>query len=111
MRSSPNAPPIKKGWFFTDERSKERPIEAEYRIQVRAVSGRKVPTDGLPVVSEVDPASGHQLLSLTGLTELLACVEVWGVPVTLAPPEDPGLPWLLELEDGIHDANASENEG
>lgn len=91
---------IKSQWMFTDARSQSRDLAAEYRIRVRAVSGNPVPTDGLPVVSLPD-VDGEQLLSLTGLTELLACISAWGCPVTISPAEG-DLPWALELEDGIH---------
>ncbi len=91
---------VKTKWFFTDDRSRERDVQAEYRIRVSAVSGKTVPVDGLPVVSLPD-AEGTQLLSLTGLTELLACIQAWGCPVTISPP-DGELPWELELEDGVH---------
>ena len=71
------------------------------RIRIRAVSGRPVPTDGVPVVSEPDPESGMQLLSIVGLAELMSCIHTWGCPVTISPPEG-SLPWQLELEDGKH---------
>lgn len=91
-------------WFFTDGRSRERGVEPTYRLRIRAVSGNPVPTDGLPLVSE--PANdGTQLISLTGMTEFLACVEAWGCPVTVAPPESGELPWILELEDGLHEGS------
>lgn len=86
-------------WFFTDARSHERDVQEELRIQVRAVSGQPVPTNGLPVVSLPDD-NGHQLLSLTGLNELMRCVREWACPVTISPAEG-DLPWILELEDGI----------
>lgn len=86
-------------WFFTDPRSAERDVEREYRFRVRCVSGDPVPTNGLPVVSE-RTAEGDQLLSLTGLSELLQCVQAWGCPFTISPPEGE-LPWMCELEDGL----------
>lgn len=94
---------IQSKWLFTDHRSREREVRSEYRILVRSVSGARVPTDGLPVVSEADE-EGQQLLSLTGLTELQACIESWGCPVTISPPEGE-LPWQLELEDGLHSSS------
>lgn len=93
-------PDLKSKWMFTDARSEGRNPHTEYRIQVRAVSGRRVPTNGLPVVSERAP-DGTQLISLTGLSELQSCIHAWGCPVTISPPEGE-LPWMLELEDGPH---------
>lgn len=90
---------LRSKWFFGDARSKQRDISAEWRIRVRAVSGRRVKTDGLPVVSEMNTDEGCQMLSLTGLRELEECIKAWGCPVTISPPDGP-LPWMFELEDG-----------
>jgi hypothetical protein len=97
---------LKSKWFFTDSRSRERDVRVEMRIRIRAVSGRPVATDGTPVVSEPDPDSGDQLLSIVGLGELMACIHAWGCPVTISPPEGE-LPWQLELEDGVHERRAA----
>jgi hypothetical protein len=92
---------LRSKWFFADERSQHRDTGREWRIRARCVSGARVPTDGLPVVSEWNDDEQCQLLSLTGLAELESCVRAWGCPVTISP-ADGDLPWMLELEDGIH---------
>jgi hypothetical protein len=98
---------LKSRWFFTDQRSRADPdLGAVTRIRVRAVSGREVSTHGMPCVSERDPASGLQILTLEGLAELMACIQAWACPVTISPPEG-DLPWELELEDGLHAAGAA----
>lgn len=88
-------------WMFTDARSAARDVNTEWRLRVRAVSGRRVPTNGLPVVSEMDTDEGCQLISLTGLMELEQCIRTWGCPVTISPPEGDALPWMIEIEDGL----------